>query len=152
MSYQMHPQGQVPYAQPHAPVVHESVKKSMSRWWPVSFFLLALVFFIAGGGLCGGWAASYDSYYDSYGNGGLLLGAVVCFAIGGVCKFVAWILLIVWCVRGRSRTTITYVNAGPPQQPPSGGYYPASQPQAYNGGVQGKEAHAPPSHQETGLA
>ncbi|KAL2017856.1 hypothetical protein VTK56DRAFT_1601 [Thermocarpiscus australiensis] len=89
-------------------------RSRFSKWWPISFFITAIIFFIIGGGLLGGWAASADncvddwyssSYYScsSVGNEGMFYGGVACVAIGGVCKLVAWILLIVWCVKRSTR-------------------------------------------------
>jgi hypothetical protein len=109
MDYEMTaPQGQT--------VVHQQyvTKKPMSRWWPVSFFIASVIFFIIGGALIGSWATSYDGY-DYYTNGNWY-GAIACFVIASLLKLAAWILLIIWCVR-RSRTTsattVTYVNAPP---------------------------------------
>ena len=88
-------------------------REGFSKWWPISFFIAAVLFFIMGGGMLGGWAANSTTYYsssiydygDDYyytGHTGLFYGGVACCVIGGVCKLVAWILLIVYCVK-RSR-------------------------------------------------
>lgn len=101
------PQGQTIVQQQYAPT-----KTRMSRWWPVSFFIAAIIFFIIGGGLMGAWASSYDGY--GYYTDGNWYGAIACFVIASLLKLTAWILLIVWCVKGtRSRTTVTYVNPPP---------------------------------------
>lgn len=87
----------------HAYVSHGNPAMSpssrrISKWWPISLFITAVVFIIIGGALVGSWASS-TNYYDY--NDGLLYGGAACFAIGGLCKLTAWILLIVWCVQGR---------------------------------------------------
>lgn len=127
MGYEAVPQGQT--------VVQQS-RSRISKWWPISFFIVFIVFIIIGGGLIGAWVSSSStysySYYSSYSyygnsaNDGLFYGGVACFAIAGICKLVAWILLIVFCVQGRrsQTTTVSYVTqpvnyAPPPQQ----GYY-----------------------------
>ena len=124
MTYDMGGQATTyPYPPPPpvpAPVVSTPPRKQFSKWWPISFFIAAVLFIIIGGGLMGAWAASgtcsYSSYssYSSYrtyrcSNTGLFYGGVACVAIGGVCKLVAWILLIVFCVkRNRSAVGVTY--------------------------------------------
>ncbi|OAQ66340.1 double zinc ribbon domain-containing protein [Pochonia chlamydosporia 170] len=110
MAYEMTPQGQTVVQQQYA-----TARRGMSRWWPVSFFIAAVIFFIIGGGLMGAWAASYDSW-DGYYNNGNWYGAIACFVIASLLKLTAWILLIIWCVKGRrtqSSTTVTYVNVPP---------------------------------------
>jgi hypothetical protein len=75
--------------------------------------------FIVGGALVGVFVSnasnclndssySYDSYSYTYDNigctskyNGQFYGAVACFIIGGVCKLIAWVLLIMYCVRRR---------------------------------------------------
>lgn len=112
----------------------------MSKWWPLSFFIVAIVLAIVGGGLLGAWASSYSTYttttgryryYYSTGNDGLFYGGVACFVIAGLAKIVAWILLIVWLVkrsRARRNNVVTYV------QQPANYYAPPTQPQpAYSG-------------------
>jgi hypothetical protein len=103
-------------------------KSGMSKWWFISFFIAAIVLFIIGGGLVGAWISSatsyvsdYDTYdnYDTYDytyNNGEYYGAVACFALGGICKLVAWILLIVWCVQRRRTRTIVVQQAYEPYQ------------------------------------
>ncbi|KAF4768913.1 hypothetical protein N7455_008683 [Penicillium solitum] len=105
----------------------------LTKWWPIGFFIGAIVCFIIGGALVGTWTShSYDdcsysssyysSYYSSYSCGstnmGEFYGAVAMFVIGGVLKLIAWILLIIFCVKRNrhSRHTVTYVNSPPVQQ------------------------------------
>jgi hypothetical protein len=87
-------------------------RSHFSKWWPISFFISAVVFFIIGGGLLGAWAASsyddcldYDYYYSctTLSNKGEFYGGIACVVIGAICKLVAWILLIVYCVKRRSQ-------------------------------------------------
>ncbi|KAL2835473.1 hypothetical protein BJY01DRAFT_252653 [Aspergillus pseudoustus] len=80
----------------------------LSKWWPISFFIAAVVFFIIGGGLVGAWNSNY--YYDD--SMGTFQGAIACFAIGGLCKLVGWILVIIYCTQRRPsrQTTVTYVS------------------------------------------
>jgi hypothetical protein len=83
-------------------------------------------------------------------------GAVACFAIGGICKFIAWILFIVWCVKRSSRqsTSVSYTYqpltyAGAPVAPTA-----APAPAAYqNHGFQNAPPYQPaqspaPTHQK----
>jgi hypothetical protein len=137
--------------------------------WFISLFLAAIVLFIIGGGLVGAWinsATSYDSYddYDTddfTNNDGEYYGAVACFALGGICKLVAWILLIVWCVQRRSTRTIVVQQAYEPYQsqgwggnnyaaqaPRQGPYAavpsPAPEPQYGNAQAQPNEGGMPP--------
>ncbi|KAJ5999838.1 hypothetical protein N7481_000247 [Penicillium waksmanii] len=96
----------------------------VTKWWPISFFIAAIVCFIIGGALIGVWTSnsiddcsysSYSSYYYSdyscvQTDMGEFWGGVAMFVIGGVCKLIAWVLLIIFCVK-RSRnnhTTVTY--------------------------------------------
>ncbi|KAH6844631.1 hypothetical protein B0I37DRAFT_165838 [Chaetomium sp. MPI-CAGE-AT-0009] len=127
MSYEMNSGQNMAYPYPPPATTTVSMPKSrFSKWWPISFFIAAVLFFIIGGGLVGGWTASCVSdssysYYSSYSCGaeGMWYGAVACFALGGICKFVAWILFIVWCVKRSSRPSavsytyqpLTYANA-----------------------------------------
>ncbi|OAA45459.1 hypothetical protein NOR_03248 [Metarhizium rileyi] len=125
MAYEMtSPQGPTIVHQQHVPA-----RGGMSRWWPFSFFIGAIIFFIIGGGLMGAWASSYNGF--GYYTNGNWYGAIACFVIASLLKFIAWLLLIVWCVRGRSRsqssTTVTYV--GPP---PVHNNYAAVPPQNYS--------------------
>ncbi|EAQ91926.1 predicted protein [Chaetomium globosum CBS 148.51] len=131
MSYEMnHGQNMAyPYPPPTTTTVAMPPKSRFSKWWPISFFIAAILFFIIGGGLIGGWTASCASssysYYDydsSCLSNGMWYGAVACFALGGITKFVAWILFIVWCVKRSSRTStsvsytyqpLTYAGAAP---------------------------------------
>lgn len=153
MSYQMSGQN-MPYPPP-APAVALPPRSRFSKWWPISFFITAIIFFIIGGGLAGAWSASsYSdcldsdySYYSSYSscstlsNKGEFYGAIACFVIGGICKLTAWILLIVWCVkRSRQPTSISYtyqpleyygaaaVSAAPPAAVPPYPTAPTPQP------------------------
>lgn len=108
-----------PYPPPAGAVPIPAKRSHFSKWWPISFLIAAILFFIAGGGLMGGWTASavdcVDDYYSSYssysscyktGNNALFYGAIACLALGGICKLVFWILLIVWCVKRSSRAPI----------------------------------------------
>jgi hypothetical protein len=122
MSYEMTGQHTTyPYPPPANAVVAPK-RSHFSKWWPLSFFITAIIFFIIGGGLLGGWSASavdcvddyyYSSSYKSYtscydtGNKGLFYGGVACVALGGICKLIFWILLIVWCVKRSSRVPIS---------------------------------------------
>ncbi|OQE13596.1 hypothetical protein PENFLA_c045G06906 [Penicillium flavigenum] len=127
----------------------------LTKWWPIGFFIGAIVCFIIGGALVGTWtshayddcsySSSYDSsssYYSSYysdydyscatTNMGEFYGAVAMFVIGGILKLVAWILLIIFCVK-RSRKvshTVTYVNSPPVQETQPLQTYAAPQPYA----------------------
>ncbi|KAJ5898733.1 hypothetical protein N7504_009021 [Penicillium tannophilum] len=104
------------------------------KWWPISFAIAAIIFFVIGAALLGTYFnssySSCDDYYSySYysstycygGSDGEFYGGIACIVIGGIMKLIAWILFIVWCVK-RSRiqqNNITYVNnapAGAPQQ------------------------------------
>lgn len=113
-------------------------RSRLNKWWPIGFFIGAVICFIIGGALMGTWASNtysdcsygssssyYSSYYSDYDyscvqtNMGEFYGGVAMLAIGGVLKLTAWILLIIFCVK-RSRnnhTTVTYVNHPPVQQP-----------------------------------
>ncbi|KAJ5404358.1 hypothetical protein N7509_004229 [Penicillium cosmopolitanum] len=116
----------------------------VTKWWPISFFIAAIVCFIIGGALIGVWTSnsindcsysSYSSYYYSdyscvQTDMGEFWGGVAMFVIGGVCKLIAWVLLIIFCVK-RSRnnhTTVTYVNHPPAQQQQFQQPYAAPQP------------------------
>lgn len=104
----------------------------LNKWWPIGFFIGAVACFIIGGALAGTYFSSsvsdcsynsyYNSYYDDYsctsGNTGLFYGGIAMLVIGGVLKLIAWIFLILFCVkRNRARHhTVTYVNAPPVQQ------------------------------------
>ncbi|OQD69502.1 hypothetical protein PENPOL_c002G07421 [Penicillium polonicum] len=105
----------------------------LTKWWPIGFFIGAIICFIVGGALVGTWTSQsyddcsysssyYSSYYSSYSCGstdmGKFYGAVAMFVIGGVLKLTAWILLIVFCVKRtrQSHHTVTYVNSPPVQQ------------------------------------
>lgn len=122
---------------PSAPVQKRS---GLSKWWPISFFIGAVVMFVVGGALIGTYLAnasncwdsySYSSYYyDDYdyscssGHDGEFYGGVACFVIGGVCKLIAWILLIIFCVKRRRSINQTVATqyytvppTGQPQQP-----------------------------------
>ncbi|KAJ6128722.1 hypothetical protein N7471_009939 [Penicillium samsonianum] len=104
----------------------------VTKWWPIGFFIGAIVCFIIGGALVGSWTSnsydncsygsSYYSYYSDYSCGtsnmGQFYAAVAMFVIGGVLKLIAWILLIIFCVKRsrHSHHTVTYVNSPPVQQ------------------------------------
>ncbi|KAL2163296.1 hypothetical protein VTH06DRAFT_5353 [Thermothelomyces fergusii] len=113
MSYEMsNPQNMTyPYPPPPAAVTISQPKSRFSKWWPLSFFIAAILLIIIGGALVGVWTANYSCTYSSCDDHtGLLWGAVACFVIGGLLKFVAWILLIVWCVKRTTRvpTSVAY--------------------------------------------
>ncbi|GLI73887.1 hypothetical protein PoHVEF18_002118 [Penicillium ochrochloron] len=115
-------------------------RQGISKWWCISFFIAAVIFFIIGGALMGTYLnSSYSScysssysYYSSYdyscleGNMGEWYGGIAMIALGGVCKFIAWVLLIVFCVQRRRfiQNNITYVNApvAPMEPVPQQGY------------------------------
>ncbi len=121
MSYEMTGQPTTyPYPPPGPAIIPRTPpRRQFSKWWPISFFIAAILFFIIGGGILGAWAAntscvgsSYSSYSSRYScsNTGMYYGGIACVAIGAICKFVAWVLLIVFCVK-RSRhqpTSIAY--------------------------------------------
>ncbi|KAJ9488856.1 hypothetical protein VN97_g4447 [Penicillium thymicola] len=105
----------------------------LTKWWPIGFFIGAIICFIIGGALVGTWTShSYDdcsysssyysSYYSSYScsstNMGEFYGAVAMLVIGGALKLTAWILLIIFCVKRNRHNhhTVTYVNSPPVQQ------------------------------------
>ncbi|CAI7654596.1 unnamed protein product [Penicillium viridicatum] len=98
----------------------------LTKWWPIGFFIGAIICFIIGGALsyddCSYSSSYYSSYYSSYSCGstdmGKLYGAVAMFVIGGVLKLTAWILLIIFCVKRtrHSHHTVAYVNSPPVQQ------------------------------------
>lgn len=119
----------------------------LNKWWPIGFFIGAVVCFIVGGALVGTWVSNsyddcsysnsssyYSSYYSDYScvstNMGQFYAAIAMFVIGGILKLTAWILLIVFCVkRSRSdRHTVTYVNTPVQQQQPFQQTYAAPQP------------------------
>ncbi|KAL2174866.1 uncharacterized protein P884DRAFT_279796 [Thermothelomyces heterothallicus CBS 202.75] len=104
-----------PYPPPATAVAVAQPKSRFSKWWPLGFFIAAILLIIIGGALVGAWTAnaecSYDDYYYSCDhNTGMLWGAVACFVIGGLLKLTAWILLIVWCVKRSTRvpTSVSY--------------------------------------------
>ncbi|KAK4122211.1 hypothetical protein N657DRAFT_657078 [Parathielavia appendiculata] len=144
MSYEMSGQHTTyPYPPPAATVTVTPKRSRFSKWWPLSFFLAAVLFFIIGGALLGTWAAStasdcYDTYYSgssyksSYNKScsaaadGKFWGGVACVVLGGICKLIFWILLIVWCVKRSSSHAVTtayayqpvnYAAAPPPTAP-----------------------------------
>ncbi|KAK3897065.1 hypothetical protein C8A05DRAFT_39383 [Staphylotrichum tortipilum] len=158
MAYEMNQQPtSYPYPPPAmaAPVVAMPPRqKHFSKWWPISFFIAAFVMIITGGGLIGAWSASascvrssYSSYRSSYyscSDSGMFYGGVACIAIGGVCKLIAWILLIVFCVKRSHRTqtnvSYTYQPISHQYAAPAGAaaaappYAPAAMPGAKVGG------------------
>jgi len=169
MSYEMnHGQNMAyPYPPPTTTAVTVPPKSRFSKWWPISFFLVAVLFFIIGGGLVGGWTAtcsrsssysSYSSYYSSSYSGcganGMWFGAVACFALGGICKFVGWILFIVWCVKRSSRqsTSVSYTYqpltyAGAPVAPTAAPAPAAYQNQGFQNAPPYQPARSPaPTH------
>jgi hypothetical protein len=153
MSYEMMGQTTAYPYPPPGPAVAPPQRRQFSKWWPISFFIAAVIFIIIGGGLVGSWSASascvsssYSSYRSSYScsNSGMFYGGIACVAIGGICKLVAWILLIVYCVK-RSRhqpTSIAYT-----YQPLD--YYHAAAPPYQN---QNAQAPAPTHHPKESAA
>ncbi len=98
-----------PYAAPYS-----APRKGISKWWPIGFFITAVIFFIIGGALVGafvsaGYKTCSTSYYGDYtydysclaGNIGEYNGGIAMLALGGVSKFIGWVLLIVYCVQRR---------------------------------------------------
>ncbi|KAJ6189140.1 hypothetical protein N7519_004048 [Penicillium mononematosum] len=121
----------------------------LTKWWPIGFFIGAIVCFIIGGALVGTWtshayddcsySSSYDSsssYYSSYysdydyscatTNMGEFYGAVAMFVIGGILKLVAWILLIIFCVKRSRKTYAAPQPYAPVPQPAPFPHSPAS--------------------------
>jgi len=160
MSYEMGPQPTTYPYPPPGPAVAPPQRRQFSKWWPISFFIAAIIFIIIGGGLVGAWSAnatcsrssySSSSYRYSYScsDSAMFYGGIACVAIGGICKLVAWILLIVFCVK-RSRyqpvsvaytyQPIDHYHAGaaaaPPYQP-AHAPPPAHTPQPKEGGPMG---------------
>ncbi|KAL2151155.1 hypothetical protein VTH82DRAFT_6253 [Thermothelomyces myriococcoides] len=146
MSYEMsNNQGMTyPYPPPAgAPAVTISQKKSgFSKWWPLSFFIVAILLIIIGGALVGAGAGT-DCVWDDDCARGMFWGAVVCFVLGGLLKFIAWILLIIWCVKRSTRGTSVAYSYQPLNnfagQPPAAGPAPPA-PLYQNGPYQ----NAPP--------
>lgn len=102
---------------------------TLSKWWPISFFIATVIFFIIGGGLFGGYAATpagrhgYTNLHGFNRVSGLFYGGCACIAIGGVCKLTGWILLIVYCIkRNRGRANNGY--PVPPVAYPQTAYVP----------------------------
>ncbi|KAJ5580041.1 uncharacterized protein N7459_006026 [Penicillium hispanicum] len=125
-----------------------SATSRFSKWWPIGFFIGAVVFFVIGGALIGTYVSnaysdcynsySYDSYYYSnyscsVGNTGEFYGGVACLVIGGILKLIAWVLLIVYCVKRRraEHTTVIYTSAPMPEttNQPFAGQQPYAAPQ-----------------------
>ncbi|KAF7184344.1 hypothetical protein CNMCM7691_005096 [Aspergillus felis] len=104
----------------HTPAMVQQVttpsrSRGISKWWPISLFIFAVVFFIIGGGLAGAWnsrgySCDFYSCLDDYD--GEFYGAIACFAIGGILKITGWILLIIYLVKRRRlpASAVTYVN------------------------------------------
>lgn len=129
---------------PHTPnVVHQvatstSGNRGISKWWPISFLISAVIFLIIGGGLWGGSNSSRHNCrtsgpYCSIASHGEFYGAIGCFALGVVLKIAGWILLIVYLVKRRRlrATTITHINAPTTDK----GYHSQHLP-TYSGGPQ----------------
>lgn len=112
-----------------------SAHPPMSKWWPISFLLLSILFFGIGGGLLGAWSGSYCAsyYYGCIGDSAEYNGGIACLAIGGILKLAFWITLILYCVRRhQSRAppaTIVYVNSPAVETGPAGKSYGFQQPQ-----------------------
>lgn len=121
----------------------------LSKWYPIGFAIAAIVFFIIGGALLGtyfgsGYSSCSSDYYfynDYYnydsgscfdGNHGEFYGGIAMLVLGGICKFIAWVLFIIWCVKRNryNQTNITYVNNAPPavESYPQQQQYAAPQP------------------------
>ncbi|KAJ6107694.1 hypothetical protein N7523_009017 [Penicillium sp. IBT 18751x] len=88
--------------------------QGMSRWWPLGFFLAAVVSFIVGGALVGVWVSNAsdcfgysNSYYYSDDvnctskQNSEFYAAIAFIIVGAACKFIGWILLIMYCVKRR---------------------------------------------------
>ncbi|KAJ5166866.1 uncharacterized protein N7482_005647 [Penicillium canariense] len=139
---------------------YSSPRQGISKWWCIGFFIAAIIFFIIGGALVGtylnsGYSSCYSgssyysySYYSCFdGNDGEFYGGIAMFALGGVSKLIAWILLIIYCVQRRrvTQTNITYVNAPAPMEPVPQPGFAAPQP-AYAPGQQTAQfPHSPAS-------
>jgi hypothetical protein len=168
MSYEMSNQNMAyPYPPPAAAVI-PAPKSRFSKWWPISFFIAAVLFFVIGGGLVGAWSASYTcdlSGWTSYcgnGNDGEFYGGVAMLVIGGLCKLTAWIMLIVWCVKRSSRqpTSVAYtyqpINYAAPTAPaapapPAPLHYQAPQPYQNAPPYQNSPSPAPHSKEGGGI-
>lgn len=106
-----------------------------SKWWPISFAIVAVVFFIIGGALIGTYRNHlyddcvndwYDSYYPSSyssydysdyscdGNISLWYGGIACIAIGGFFELITWILFGIWIIKRIHRRQAIW-NANNPQ-------------------------------------
>lgn len=124
----------------------------MSRRWPLGFFLAAIASFIVGGALVGVWVSNADNclgvaYTDDDWNctskqNGEFYAAVAFIIIGAACKFIGWVLLILYCVKRRraqqqaAASTYYTIPMDAQHQPyaPYGGqppYPPAQYPPAY---------------------
>lgn len=94
---------------------YSAPRKTISKWWSIGFFIAAVIFFIIGGALIGSYlSAGYKTctsalYYGDYtydyscfaGNIGQYNGGIAMLVLGGLSKFIGWILLIVYCVQRR---------------------------------------------------
>ncbi|KAJ5094904.1 hypothetical protein N7532_007195 [Penicillium argentinense] len=92
-----------------------SPRKGISKWWCIGFFIAAVIFFIIGAALVSAYlsagyktctsALSYGDYTYDYscftGNIGEYNGGIAMLVLGGLSKFIAWVLLIVYCVQRR---------------------------------------------------
>ncbi|KAL3959378.1 hypothetical protein ACCO45_007540 [Purpureocillium lilacinum] len=85
---------------PHYPPPPRRVR--MSRWWPVSFLILALVLLIIGGALIGASAYNAEYFDDNYGE---FYGGVVLLVLGGICKLIGWVLLVICLATPMCRCT-----------------------------------------------
>lgn len=88
----------------------------LTKWWPIGFFIAAIVFFIIGGGLAGSAASSdsncyanYSAYNSSYSDYISCLedsanearAGIAFFVLGALLKLAAWVLLLLYCVQRR---------------------------------------------------
>lgn len=99
-------QSQPQYIFTHATSVPSTrPSKPISKWWFISLLILSAIFFVIGGSLLGSVSSNSMGYYSSsYGQSSYfnyLYGSFACFALAGVCKLVAWILVTVYCVQRR---------------------------------------------------
>ncbi|KAJ5641473.1 hypothetical protein N7490_005473 [Penicillium lividum] len=108
------------------------------KWWPIGFAITAVIFLAIGAALLGVEFSSpyspdlpcnsYSYYYSyihgsfcEYGNAGKFYAGVVCIAIGGLLKLIAWILFVIWCVKRNriQQNNMTYIDNAPFEDPPS---------------------------------
>lgn len=96
-----------------------SLKKPMSKWWPIGLLISAVVLIIIGGALIGSAYSNEfcDGFGDCYYNGSEYDAGIALIILGVLVKLAFWIVLIVFIVRRRrlsSQTTnFTYANNNP---------------------------------------